>query len=511
MSKIILASINAKFIHASFGLRYLLANLGELSADAKILEFETTDRIPDIAEAILSHNPKILGLGVYIWNARQSLELVKLLKRIIPDLIIVLGGPEVSYETDKQEIISIADYTICGEADFAFKELCQKLLTEEPIQQKIIRAALPKLEDLKLPYHLYTDSDLSNRVIYVEASRGCPFTCEFCLSSLDIPVRQFELDSFLNEMDQLIARGLKQFKFVDRTFNLNIRTSKRILEFFLERYKPGHFFHFEMIPDRLPEGLKETIIKFPKGSLQFEVGIQTFNPEVSQLINRRQDYPKITENLSFLREKTGVHIHADLIAGLPGETLESFASGFDKLVTLRPHEIQLGILKRLHGTPITRHDESWKMTYNPHAPYEILKNKLLSFSDMQRISRFAHFWDRFYNSGNFVDALPLLWLNKESAFHEFMKFSDWLYQSAGRRHSISLSKLTEYLWNYLNTIQNIAGDFIVKHFISDFERTKRQEIPEFMKSFISKQSIDSFSSRTLPRRQAKHIAQNAPS
>ena len=225
---------------------------------------------------------------------------------------------------------------------------------------------------------------MAHRVIYIEASRGCPFTCEFCLSSLDVPVRQFPLDPLLAAADKLLERGVRQFKFVDRTFNLNIAASRRILEFFLERQRPGLFVHFEMIPDRLPEALREVIAKFPPGALQFEVGIQTFDEAVSSNISRRQDYGRLADNLRFLREQTGVHVHADLIAGLPGETLESFAAGFDRLVAMGPQEIQVGILKRLRGTPIVRHDQAWEMVYSAHPPYEILRNKLLDFATMQR-------------------------------------------------------------------------------------------------------------------------------
>ena len=274
---------------------------------------------------------------------------------------------------------------------------------------KIIPAELPDFSQIVLPYDLYTDDDIAHRIIYVEASRGCPFTCEFCLSSLDIPVRQVPLPALLEQLQRLLDRGVKQFKFVDRTFNLNVDISKTILEFFLERYQPGHFFHFEMIPDRLPEALREIIAKFPPGALQFEVGVQTFNEEVGAAIKRRQNYERLEDNFHFLRHQTGVHIHADLIVGLPGETLESFAAGFDRLVALGPQEIQVGILKRLRGTPIVRHDADWQMVYNPHPPYEILQNKLIDFATMQRLRRFARYWDMVGNSGNFVESTPLIW------------------------------------------------------------------------------------------------------
>ena len=334
MPDIILTTLNAKYPHCAFGLRYLMANLGDLQARARIVEFDINQRPIDVVESILRHEPKIVGLGVYIWNATQSLQVVADLKRLRPDLRIIIGGPEVSYECDCQEIVRLADHAITGEADVAFAEVCGQTLGGNPPTAKILPAPLPDFDRLTLPYDWYTDVDIAHRVIYVEASRGCPFECEFCLSSLDVPVRNATLDNFLKAMQRLLDRGVRQFKFVDRTFNLNLKTSSAILDFFLKRHTPGLFVHFEMIPDRLPEALREPIRKFPPGALQFEVGIQTFNTEVAKLISRRQDNAKVEENLRWLRVETGVHVHADLIVGLPGENLESFAAGFDRLVAL---------------------------------------------------------------------------------------------------------------------------------------------------------------------------------
>src|SRR5579871_5960463 len=293
MADIVLATLNAKYIHAAFGLRYLLANLGDLRPRATLLEFDIHQKPLEIAERLLAESPKIIGLGVYIWNIAPTSELVSSLKRINPAVTIILGGPEVSYETDRQAIVQAADYVVTGEADLKFGEVCRALLTGQKPAAKIIPAELPDLNQLALPYQLYDADDIAHRIIYVEASRGCPFTCEFCLSSLDIPVRQFPLEALLKNLQRLLDRGLNQFKFVDRTFNLNLMVSRAILQFFLDRMRPGLFLHFEMIPDRLPEALRELIARFPAGALQFEVGIQTFNPTVAQLISRRQDYERL--------------------------------------------------------------------------------------------------------------------------------------------------------------------------------------------------------------------------
>jgi hypothetical protein len=289
---------------------------------------------------------------------------------------------------------------------------------------------------------------LAHRVIYVEAARGCPFECEFCLSALDETVRPVPLDVFLPAMQRLLDRGCRQFKFVDRTFNLDRKTSAAILEFFRERYRPGMFLHFEMIPDRFPAALREIVQRFPPGALQFEVGIQTFNEEVAARIKRRQDNALAEANLRWLREETGVHVHADLIVGLPGESLESFAAGFDRLVALRPHEIQVGLLKRLRGAPIARHDAEWGMIYNPDPPYDLLANRRLDFATMQRLRRFARYWDLVANSGRFGDAVPALW-GTGSAFAGFLKFSDWLFGRVGRTHAIALPRLQALVGEYL--------------------------------------------------------------
>jgi radical SAM superfamily enzyme YgiQ (UPF0313 family) len=506
MANIVLATLNAKYIHAAFGLRYLLANLGELRPCATLLEFDINQRPIEIAEALLAENPRIIGLGVYIWNVTPATEVVSALKRIRPDIIIILGGPEVSYEVDQQPIVKLADYVITGEADLKFAEVCRLLLTGEKPPLKIVPSELPELSQLSLPYDLYNDRDVAHRIIYVEASRGCPFTCEFCLSSLDIPVRQFPLPALLGNLEELMRRGVHQFKFVDRTFNLNLNTSKTLLQFFLDRYRPGLFVHFEMIPDRLPEALREIIAKFPPGALQFEVGIQTFNSDVSKLISRRQDYDRLADNFRFLREHTGVHVHADLIVGLPGESVDGFGVGFDRLIALRPQEIQVGILKRLRGTPIVRHDSEWGMVYGEHPPYEILQTKLIDFASMQRMRRFARFWDLIGNSGNFVSSAPLIW-GANSPFQKFMRFCDLLYQRLGRKHSIPLADLGEQLFIFLTGENGLDPRVAAEAIWKDYQRGGRSDQPAFLRPHLQ-ETTPARGNRLnamAPKRQKRHL------
>ncbi|HKW29392.1 MAG TPA: radical SAM protein [Verrucomicrobiae bacterium] len=569
MADIVLTTLNAKYIHAAFGLRYLLANLGVLQSRACLAEFDINQRPLDIAEILLARNPRIIGFGIYIWNVEPTAEVIATIRRVRPDIKIILGGPEVSYETENQAIVQLADHVITGEADLKFAEVCRVLLfqttsrnTKEQIEirrlltpprpsvgdgeeggrrtgeevqlPKIIPAELPEFSQLALPYDLYTDDDIAHRIIYVEASRGCPFTCEFCLSSLDIPVRQVPLPALLEQLQRLLDRGVKQFKFVDRTFNLNVNVSKTILEFFLERYQSGCFYHFEMIPDRLPESLREIIAKFAPGALQFEVGIQTFNEEVSAAIKRRQNYGKLADNFHFLRRKTGVHIHADLIAGLPGETLEGFGAGFDRLIALGPQEIQVGILKRLRGTPIVRHDAEWQMVYSPHPPYEILLNQLMDFTTMQKLRRFARYWDLVGNSGNFIETTPLIWgghgvppsggpagasadrqppkagTSNPSPFHAFLHFSEWLYGRTGRTDSIALTRLLELLFEFLTRELRLDTKQVAETLWRDYRRTGRRDKPVFLKDFLpmGDTTISLLKTKAaLPKRQARHLAQ----
>jgi radical SAM superfamily enzyme YgiQ (UPF0313 family) len=390
------------------------------------------------------------------------------------------------------------------------------LLTNRRPLLKIIPADLPEFckaatsgrvpppdKSIKLPYPLYTDTDIAHRVIYVEASRGCPFKCEFCLSSLDVPLRNVPLDDFLIHLDKLLERGVQQFKFVDRTFNLNLNISKSILQFFHDRMRPGLFLHFEMIPDRLPEPLRDLIRRFPPGMLQFEVGVQTFNEEVAHLISRKQDNEKLADNLTFLRDQTGVHVHADLIVGLPGENMQSFGSGFDRLVNLRPQEIQVGMLKRLRGTPITRHDNEWSMIYSPHPPYEILQTKLIDFAEMMRLRRFSRYWDLIANSGNFLQTTPKIW-QEDSPFDSFLKLSDWLFATTKKTHTIALQALAELIFQFLKEEGRDPRE-IAEAIWQDYQRGGRSDRPAFLSQYVPVADTRAPARNNLPSRQARHL------
>ena len=482
MSDIILATLNARYNHASLGLRYLYANMGELQTQTQLLEFTIANRPIDIAEKLLEQQPKIIGLGIYIWNIEESLHLVVLLKQVAPDVLIVLGGPEVSYETQQQEIVEWADYVITLQGEISFPTLCQQLLAGQKPLNSIIKGIAAPLDQLALPYQYYTAEDIKNRFVYLEASRGCPFKCEFCLSALDKTAKPFELGAFLDAASQLYERGLRHFKFVDRTFNLKIATTIKILEFFLARMDDDLFLHFELIPDHLPERLKAVIQRFPAGALQFEVGIQTFNPSVQAKISRKQNNQKSKANLHWLRQESQAYLHTDLIFGLPDETLVSFANSFDQLYALKPHEIQVGILKRLRGSPIIRHTESHQLVFNPKPPYNILSHCEVDFLTVQKMNRFARYWDMIGNSGRFTHTLPLLLA--EQPFQNFWDVSAFIFASSQQTHKIALKRLFDFVYQALIQVLNADSTQAQALLLKDYQACKMKGVPNFLRTQI---------------------------
>ena len=511
---IVLATLNARYIHSAFGLRYLKANLGQYEDQCEIQEFTLESRPEDIVEQILARQPRVVGFGVYIWNSVQTEKVVALLKTVAPEVLVVLGGPEVSYENADQPIVDLSDYVITGWGEVSFRELMSTIFEGKPARGSasacavptIIKGEQPKLDQIKMPYRLYNGDDIKNRLLYVEASRGCPFKCEFCLSALDKTAWPFDLDLFLAHMDELHQRGARHFKFVDRTFNLKVKNSLRILQFFLDRMSDDLFLHFEVVPDHLPEALKEMIAKFPDGSLQFEIGIQTFNPEVQARISRRQNNEKAKDNLTWIRNHSQAYIHADLIFGLPGESMQSFAASFDQLVGLRPHEIQVGILKRLKGSPIIRHTDAHQLRFNPNPPFSILASDTVSFTDVQLMGRFARYWDMIGNSGRFKSTLPLL-LAGDSPFRRFSVIANEIFERSGQTHKISLLRLFDLVFDIATQTLSVDADKAHLAIHDDYVRSGLKSRPKCLQ--LSQKSPPSSSKvlkskRKNASRQARH-------
>lgn len=479
--KIILSTFNARFTHTSLALRYLYANLKELQSQAAILEFVINENPQSIAEKILLHSPEIVCIGTYIWNALDVKNLIDTIKQVSPQTVIILGGPEVSYTPLRVDFGS-ADFIVCGAGEVALYELCKTILDGNAPKERTIHAKKVALNDIALPYSHYSDEDIAHRYVYVEASRGCPFECEFCLSSIDEKVNYFDTHKLLAEFEILWQRGARNFKFIDRSFNLNITVAEKLFDFFLSKSEP-YFLHFEVIPDAFPQRLRDKISMFPAGSLQLEIGIQTLNEEVAARINRKIDLEKIEQNIGFLQMQTSVHMHLDLIVGLPGETLQSFAKNLNMLCSLTNAEIQIGILKKLSGTSMGRHDDEFEMLYSNTPPYDILQNKHLSFMDIQKMKRFARFWDIAYNSGNFNKTIGLLWHDGD-VFGGFSRFSEWVYERTESTWQIALNRFAELLFDYLSECgfeKKTVADLI----IDDIAKVGGRSLPHFLKEYAS--------------------------
>ncbi len=504
MPDIVLTTLNARYIHTSLGVRYLYANLHELEHRATIKEYTILDRSTDIVEQLLALRPQIIGIGVYIWNVRETEHLIRLLKTVSPQTILILGGPEVSHQPFRMNTAS-ADYIIQGEGEAGFYDLCSALLKGRQPSGKIHFSPPADLTELRLPYDAYSDEDIQNKIAYVEASRGCPFSCEFCLSSQNKTVRYVELDLFLQALATLWQRGARNYKFIDRTFNIQGETARRIVDFFLEK-NPPFLVHFEVVPDHFPQSLKERLSLFQPGTLQLEIGIQTLQPAVSAAINRHLHVDNIKENLRFLESETHAHLHVDLIIGLPGEKKEQFADNLNQLARLTRAEIQLGILKKLSGTTINRHDKAHGMTYSPLPPYEILANNDIDFSTMQELKRFSRFWDIFYNSGNFLQSVRLLWKNSDT-FSGFMQFSRWLYSKTGATWQISLKRQAELLFIYLTEMKNYTPAKVADSIASDLNRIPGRTVPPLIKKIMTPglTIVRTAAPKSIGSRQARHM------
>ena len=573
---IVLATLNARYIHASLGLRYLRANMArhggaDLRSATVLREYTLARPIAQVVEDLLAaltpmaHKASpapIVGFGVYIWNVVQTTEVVRQLKALRPDVRVVLGGPEVSHELDGQPIVALADHVITGWGDVSFPKLCRALIHGPRPLMKVIIGEQPPLEEIDLPYAEFSEDDLAHRLLYVEASRGCPFKCEFCLSALDKTAWAFDEDAFLTELATLYARGARNFKFVDRTFNLKIDASIRILQFFLDRLAKGDltaersatcpppalrapplpaqnalppslqevgaplFVHFEVVPDHLPDRLKDAIAQFPPGVLQFEMGIQSFDVDVQRRISRRQDNAKTQANLRWLLDHSHAHLHTDLIFGLPGESWQTFAHGFDQLYAIGPHEIQLGVLKRLRGTPLAQRSlpgavPEHGMVYEAAPPYTVQHTDAVSADEVQAFSRLARYWDLVANSGRFNATLTLVMQGglanvfpapseaTHSPFAAFAHFAHWVWHTSaitrGKTSGLSPEDWVDALFDYLTTQRGLKSDDVRATLVADYVASGARAKPRSLQGFLPvREAPQPGGRRALAQRQSRH-------
>lgn len=452
--KILLTSVNARYSHSSYAVRSLKANLRELEDLCAIQEVDLTINALQLASDIAENSPRIAGFSIYLWNLRVIETAARILKQIAPQIKLVAGGPELTIHYENADLF---DLCIIGEGESALREYCRAELAQDALpdsrehsQPPTVIQALPEnCEELTLPFHLYNNEDIANRLIYVEAARGCPYHCIYCTSA-GTGLRLIPLSTLLPGLDDLWQRGVRQFKFLDRSFTAAKEHALAIMNFFLERCVPEMSLHFEVYTDILHPEIKAMITRFPAGALHLECGVQTLNPLVANRIGRSGNVDKTLSNLKFLTQETGADIHADLIFGLPGESETSFAAGFNRMVnSCNPQAVQINLLKALPGTELSAKAAYYQLKFNREPPYELLESDCMDFNTLTRIQRLARCRELIHNRGNFEDESRKLLELSPDVYTTFMQLSERIYQSEGRMYRIARAKLKTLINDFL--------------------------------------------------------------
>jgi len=438
--KTVLTTLNAKYIHTCLALRYLKA-YAERDFDIEIVEYTIKDPAMNIVSDLFQREPDVIGFSCYIWNIEETIIVIDMLRKIMPNVKIILGGPEVSYDTTYwMERLPAVDYIVFGEGEETFHHLLTELSGERKLHyvfglayrkdgEVVLNPGRPKLDlnALPSPYRFEEDlPQLATRVVYFETSRGCPFSCQFCLSSIEVGVRYFDIERTKSDLLYLIQSGAKLIKFVDRTFNIKRDYALEIFQFLIDHHG-GCVFQFEITADIMrPEVLSFLAEHAPPGIFRFEIGVQSTNDHTNELIKRRQNFAKLSRTVTMVKESQKIDQHLDLIAGLPDEDYDSFRKTFNDVFELRPEELQLGFLKMLRGTGLRIDAQKYGYVYMDHAPYEILGNDVMPFQDLVRIKRVEDVLEKYWNAHRMDHTLEYLIRHEfESAFDFFQSFGDY--------------------------------------------------------------------------------------
>lgn len=464
---IVLTTLNAKYIHTNLALRYL-KGAAQPEFDPKIVEYTIKDPAFNIVSDLYQYKPDVVGFSCYIWNIEETIRVVRMLKAVAPETKIILGGPEVSYDThDWLRRVEEVDFIVMGEGEVSFKELLKYFNGDIPLEEvpglcyleegKVKIHAQPKkidLRELPSPYRFEEDHPhLGKRIQYIETSRGCPFSCQFCLSSIEVGVRYFNREKIKDDIRYLMANGAKTIKFVDRTFNISRSYAMEMFQFLIDEHVPGVVFQFEITADIMrPEVIQFLNDNAPRGLFRFEIGVQSTNDLTNELVKRRQNFEKLKRTVTMVKDGGKIDQHLDLIAGLPEEDYDSFRQTFNDVFAMRPEELQLGFLKLLRGTGLRVEAQKYGYTYVDVAPYEIFSNNVLTFDEIIRIKHAEDVLEKYWNDHRMDNTIEyLVTTGFETPFDFFQNFGTYWEEKGWSRIGHQLEDLFRRLEEFLAT------------------------------------------------------------
>ncbi|MBW9155169.1 B12-binding domain-containing radical SAM protein [Clostridium sp. FP2] len=497
--KVLLVGINSRFTHSNLAIRYLKAFTEDLNYQCLIREFSINDRVERIVQEIIREKADIVVFSCYIWNRDYVKQISDLLKLIDNNIKLLYGGPEVSFDSENYLKDSFADYLIEGEGEETYREFIEYMIAGSDLKDikglyykendKIFYGGKRKLMDLNkivFPYNI--DDDLNNKIVYFEASRGCPFNCKYCLSSTIRGVRFMDLERVKVDLKFLIDKNVKLIKFVDRTFNCSDEFAMGIWEYLMS-LDTETTFHFEISADILNDKQLKLLEKAPKGRFQFEVGVQTTNNEVLKNINRFVVFEDIKKQVMELKKYGNIKQHLDLIAGLPGENFESFKKSFNDLYAIEPDEIQLGFLKILKGAPMKDEAEKWGIVHSNYTPYEVLKTKDISYDEIILLKRVEEMVDKYYNSQKFKTILKYFTPKFESAFDFYLSLGTFFYDKGYLSRSISSVDYYKIFIEF-NEEKLKGENFALKEIVKyDYLKyNKKKWLPNFLLRDVNKET-----------------------
>ena len=465
--KIVLCSINSKYIHSSLGVWYLFAAAKKINTPHTVTVVESTinNQVEDIVALINREKPDVVGFSTYIWNVEYVRKVAATLKLINPNLKIWLGGPEASFDADSLLKNNYVDWVVKGEGEAAFIQMLSENFTT-PAKTVVTGPCCEYIN----PYTPEYLAALNGRIVYLETSRGCPFSCGFCLSGRDENVRFFDMEESKKNILLLANSGTKTVKFVDRTFNCNDKRAREIFEFIAGEREKGNIpqdvvFHCEVETDLFTRSTLDYMKTLPKGLFQFEAGLQSFNVETLKAVNRRTDMPKLVHNLKEIVSGGNIHLHIDLIAGLPYEDFNSFSASFNQAYDINANVIQLGFLKLLKGSTLEKEKEKYNYRSWDYAPYQVVSCDSISYNDLLELKKCEDAVERLLNSGKFPFTVPyLIETTGLSAFDFFYKFGSFIFDSGIKSPSLEkyASLLYDYFTNHYNADKSALRDVMVK-------------------------------------------------